>query len=46
MSVWICCECAHLVDTDSDPDSLYVVDYEDLCVCVSCRDRLDLEVKD
>ena len=37
----ICCtNCGDLVDTDDDPDSLYVPRWP--CLCQHCRDKLDL----
>lgn len=34
----LCKFCEALVDTDDDPDSLYVVGYAESCVCQACRD--------
>ncbi len=39
MSAMLCDHCDALVDTDADPDSLYVKDRA--CLCKSCRNRLD-----
>ena len=41
MSCMRCIECGRIVDTDDDPDSLYIVDGE--CFCEHCRGELDLE---
>lgn len=38
MSAMLCKFCRNLVDTDDDPDSLYVVDHADDCVCKWCRE--------
>lgn len=35
MSMMICRDCGTAVDTDDDPDSLYVEDMK--CVCRRCR---------
>lgn len=45
MSVCICEYCSRLVDTDFDPDSLYVIGHDDKCVCESCRERKDLKTE-
>lgn len=45
MSMMRCNDCERLVDTDDDPDSLYVVDHDDQCICEHCRDRLALKTK-
>lgn len=39
MSAMLCDCCGNLVDTDADPDSLYVAKRE--CLCVGCRNELD-----
>lgn len=42
----MCCEfCRRLVDTDFDPDSLYVRDHDGECVCRSCRNDRDLRTE-
>lgn len=39
MSVMLCKFCKSAVDTDDDPDSLYVIGHNDGdCVCVWCRE--------
>lgn len=40
MSMMKCDECSRFVDTDSDPDSLYVPEAE--CLCKGCRNQLGL----
>lgn len=45
MSVCLCELCERMVDTDYDPDSLYVVKYPDKCVCEWCRDQEDLKTE-
>lgn len=42
MSLMLCHLCERLVDTDDDPDSLYVLGYDDKCVCDGCRDAHEL----
>lgn len=42
MSAMLCKFCGRLVDTDDDPDSLYVVGHPDNCVCEWCRDDRQL----
>lgn len=37
MSMMLCDHCKDLVDTDGDPDSLYVKDAE--CLCRLCREE-------
>lgn len=37
MSAMCCLFCGYLVDTDFDPDSLYVRDHDGECVCEGCR---------
>lgn len=39
MSMMRCDECERLVDTDDDPDSLYVKKRE--CLCKGCRNDLN-----
>ena len=39
MSCMFCVACGYLVDTDIDPDSLYVKGRE--CLCQFCRDSLN-----
>lgn len=39
MSAMLCNVCGSLVDTDADPDSLYVKGRE--CLCQYCRSSLD-----
>ncbi len=39
MSCMLCDCCGNLVDTDADPDSLYVP--QRACLCHGCRDELD-----
>lgn len=38
MSCMLCKLCERLVDTDDDPDSLYVIRYDGECVCKWCRE--------
>lgn len=45
MSTMLCSVCDRLVDTDSDPDSLYVETIRSDCVCKACRDVLDLKTE-
>lgn len=42
MSIMACSKCQCYVDTDDDPDSLYIVGHT--CVCQDCRDFYDLSV--
>lgn len=39
MSMMRCEGCDFFVDTDDDPESLYVI--EDLCICERCREELE-----
>lgn len=39
MSAMLCDCCGNLVDTDTDPDSLYVP--KRACLCHGCRNELD-----
>lgn len=39
MSVMLCEKCECIVNTDNDPDSLYVIGFSDKCVCEWCRDE-------
>lgn len=41
MSMMKCDNCEVLIDTDSDPESLYVVDIK--CFCLDCRDSKEVE---
>lgn len=43
MSMMLCTLCGDLVDTDDDPDSLYVTDGK--CFCWECREENDLETE-
>lgn len=38
MSLMLCKFCEEAVDTDDDPDSLYVIGHDGACVCRPCRD--------
>lgn len=42
MSLMLCTFCKSPVDTDADPDSLYVKAAPDRCVCKWCRDDREL----
>ena len=42
MSAMLCKFCDALVDTDDDPDSLYVIGHDGKCVCKWCRDEREL----
>jgi hypothetical protein len=42
MSAMLCAICKALVDTDDDPDSLYVPQHPNEAVCSECRDERDL----
>lgn len=42
MSMMICHLCGLPVDTDDDPDSLYVPKYEDKAICSGCRSSENL----
>lgn len=44
MSAMLCKFCRNLVDTDDDPDSLYVVGHDD-CVCKWCREDRKLSTE-
>lgn len=43
MSYMKCHVCHDLIDTDSDPDSLYV--FPDECVCEACRETYHLKTE-
>lgn len=45
MSVMRCVLCEALVDTDDDPDSLYVLKHKDHCICRWCREANELETE-
>lgn len=45
MSAMCCHFCGRIVDTDDDPDSLYVLGYDDRCVCEACRDERELRTE-
>jgi len=42
MSIMRCDDCERLVDTDDDPDSLYIQGKE--CLCITCRSRMETEI--
>lgn len=37
MSMMLCANCQRLVNTDDDPESLYVVEMK--CICWGCREN-------
>jgi hypothetical protein len=41
----LCNKCSTVVDTDDDGDSLYVIGYDDKCVCEECREEHDLKTE-
>jgi hypothetical protein len=42
MSMMACVLCYGYVDTDFDPDSLYVREQDGKCICGGCREREEL----
>jgi len=42
MSAMCCAICTNLVDTDFDPDSLYVPSRDGECICQGCRNEHNL----
>ena len=42
MNLSSCSWCGILVDTDADPDSLYIDEWP--CACLTCREAMDWEI--